>query len=110
LDAIEVKFDTSNPPEFITMEEKLDSDGLPTGSIAVKSEGRLPDIMNSGEHRHFYKISGVFQVEKQQIPDEDRFTLAFSLVSLRVFSTQDHVLESLRENDIDLDPTPSYNP
>ena len=110
LDAIEVKFDSSNPPEFATMEEKLDSDGLPTGAVAVKSEGHLPDIMNSEEHRHFYKISGVFQVEKQQIPDEDRFTLAFSLVSLRVFSTQDHVLESLRQNDIDLDPTPSYNP
>ena len=82
-----VSVEKENPPafvSFVSVREHVDGNGRVTGAMAVENEGILTDIMASEQHKHLYKMTGMFVLRRGYNSPH-----SFSLVGMRVFSTHD---------------------
>lgn len=86
--------DKENPPAFVVFQEHLDGEGNTTGGMIARDEGLLTDAMALEDHKHLYKITGIFTYVRVLPPGEETvWHSQLHLVGLRVFSIHDNILK-----------------
>ena len=89
LEPVAVEFDPNLPPKVVGYREERDANGNLTGSVEPSQQGNLMEMMQSSEHRHFYRCSGVFEAANTG------GGIALNLIELVVFGAHDDLLSSL---------------
>jgi hypothetical protein len=82
--------DKENPPAFVLFQEHLDGQGNATGGMIARDEGLLTDVIESEDHEHLYKITGIFTYVNTR-PSHEAWCSELYLVGLRVFSIHDNI-------------------
>lgn len=93
LQLVTVKMDSENPPSFISLQEHFDDENRCTGAMVAKDEGLLADVVDSGDHGHLYKITGIFTDNWCLQSNGADWKAQLTLVGLRAFATHDTILE-----------------
>ena len=103
LDPVTAAFDPDHPPMVVSYREKLDASGNPTGCVEVTQEGTLMEILQSTEHKHFYRCTGVFEAVVCTTNDSCGSTdksIALRLEELIVFEACDDILDALKNGNL----------
>jgi PB1 domain len=89
--------DHENPPAFVVFQKHLDGQGNATGGMVARNEGLLTDVMESEDHKHLYKITGIFTCERDQksVASIHFIQMEVRLVGMRVFSIHDDILKKI---------------
>ena len=89
LEPVAVEFDPNLPPKVVGYQEDRDVNGNLTNSVKPSQQGNLMEMIESVEHKHFYRCSGVFEAVNTG------GGIALNLIELVVFGAHDDMLSSL---------------